>query len=504
MAGMQRQISAIVCSMLAVGGYSAAQESAAPEADVTAEAASTTQALPTAQELRKARKAMEAPDDHVVSQSRMFSVSGGDSLHMGAIATKADEVRGRVNALLGFEDEHRFTVSIRLIGQTTDREVARPIRTRISIIGNEPNLQIRIHPGGGIDVDRLTNAIITMVLYERALREVRADALPESIRVPEWLITGVQQSILWRSGKADRRLYRNLFEKAEMMSPETIISTKNAARLDASSREVYEVSCGVLVMCLVSREGGQAQLRELVAESVLSDGTPTEVIASHFHELGIDEGMLHRWWALQLASMAEAPATEMLTPMETEQQLKEVLTILCYDKETRTSRPVSLDNVYALMEVPDWRAQMRPVSDRLLELTVHAFPGYRPIIVEYQRLVAELLNGKSADDVQQILGPVRELREAYVTTSLRARDYLDWYEITHLGKSPRKGSFAAYREAMDVLRRDDNGPETHMSRYLEDIEALYQLGEKEELPESLRKQIPERKKTTTPTDAEDE
>lgn len=503
MAGMQRRISAIVCSLLAVGGYSTAQESPLPPQEPTADAASTTQALPTAQELRKAKKAMAAPDDHVVSQSRMFSVSGGDSLHMGAIATKADEVRGRVNSLLGFEDEHRFTVSIRLIGQTTDREVARPIRTRISIIGNEPNLQIRIHPGGGIDVDRLTNAIITMVLYERALREVRADALPDSIRVPEWLVTGVQQAILWRSGKADRRLYQNLFEKAEMMSPETIISTQNAARLDAASREVYEVSCGVLMMCLVSREGGQAQLRELVAESVLSEGTPTEVISSHFHELGIDEGMLHRWWALQLASMAEAPATEMLTPMETEQQLKEVLTILCYDKETRTSRPVSLDNVYALMQVPDWRSQMRPVSDRLLELTVHAFPGYRPIIVEYQRVVAELLNGTSADDVQQILGPVRELREAYVTTSIRARDYLDWYEITHLGKSPRRGSFASYREAMDVLRRDDNGPATHMSRYLEDIEALYQLAEKAPLPEPLRKQIPERKKPA-PTDAEEE
>ena len=35
-------------------------------------------------------------DQHVVSQSRMFSVSGGDSLRMGAIATKADEVRGQV------------------------------------------------------------------------------------------------------------------------------------------------------------------------------------------------------------------------------------------------------------------------------------------------------------------------------------------------------------------------------------------------------------------------
>jgi hypothetical protein len=117
-------------------------------------------------------------------------------------------------------------------------------------------------------------------------------------------------------------------------------------------------------------------------------------------------------------------------------------------------------------------------------------------------LIAELLNGATPDDVQQILGPIRELREAYVKTSIRARDYLDWYEITQLGGSERKGSFASYREAMALLRKDDPGPDTHMSRYLEDIEALYQLDEKAPLPESLRKQIPPRKTQSAPAENE--
>ncbi|MBE6417677.1 MAG: hypothetical protein E7033_04335 [Akkermansiaceae bacterium] len=452
--------------------------------------------LPTAQELRQAQQNKE-PDEHVVSQSRMFSVSGGDSLRMGAIATKADEIRGRVNSLFGFQDDFKYTISIRLIGQSTDKAVARPIRTRISIIGNEPNFQIRIYPGGGIDVERLSNAIITMLLYERALREVRPDALPESVKVPEWLVTGVQQAILWKSGKADRRMYRKLFEKAEMMSPEDIVSIENASRLDAATREMYEVSCGVLMMCLVTREGGQAQLRELVAESILTDGAPVEIIASHFHELGIEKNMFNRWWALQLAAMADMPATEMLTPVETEQQLREAITILQYDQETRTSRPISLDNAYALLEVPDWRTQMKPLMERLAELSIHAFPGYQPIIREYQHVVSELLNGKSADDVQQILGPIRELREAYITTSIRARDYLDWYEITHLGASPTQGSFATYREVLQMLRKEDTGPDTPLSRYLQDIELLHQLKEKEPLPEPIRTRIPQSTPKTT-------
>ena len=45
-----------------------------------------------------------------------------------------------------------------------------------------------------------------------------------------------------------------------------------------------------------------------------------------------------------------------------------------------------------------------------------------------------------------------------------------------------------------MLRKDSPGPDTHMSRYLEDIEALYQLGEKAPLPERLLKQISDSKK----------
>ncbi len=431
----------------------------------------------------------EEADEHVVSQSRMFSVSGGDSLRMGAIATKADEVRGAVCRLLGVDTSWKYGVSIRLIGKSTDPAEPNPIRTRIRIIGQEPNFQIRIYPGGGIDVERLTNAIITMTLFERALSAQRIDALPDSVNIPQWLITGIQQAVLWRSGKADRRLYRNLFERAEMLSPEEIISTPHPDKLDATSRQVYEVSCGVLVMCLTNREGGPAQMRELITESAMADGTPQELITAHFIELGIDAGMLNKWWALELAALSEAPATEMLTPMETEKQLAEVLTILHYDQETQTPRAVSADNVYALLELPEWRAKIRPCVEQLMELNLHSFPGYRAIIMEYCRAFGDLANGATPDQVQNILGPLRELRQAYITTSLRARDYLDWYEITHLGQSSHREGFTDYLETMQLLRNEKPGPDTPLSRYLQDIEELYSLKSGKDLPERILQQV---------------
>lgn len=456
---------------------------------VIAESGETTQADPTRQEIRAAEKAALEPDQHVVSQSRMFSVSGGDSLRMGAIATKADEVRGSVCRLLGFGTDWKYAISIRLVGQPTDPPEPNPIRTRLSIIGQEPNFQIRIYPGGGINVERLTNAIITMVLYERALRDVRADSLPDSVNIPEWLVTGVQQAILWRSGKADRRLYQNLFNRAEMLSPEEIIGTGQASRLDATTRQIYEVSCGVLVMCLANREGGLAQLRELVMESATEEGTPRDVIAAHFHELGVDDNMLNKWWALELAALSQPLATEAMTPMETERQLTEALTVLYYNPYTRTPEPVSVDNLYALVELPDWREQMRPCIERLMELNLRCFPGYRAILMEYARAIGELLNGATPDAVQNIVGPLRELRQAYITTSIRGRDYLDWYEITQMGGRQDTASFNSYLEAMRVLRKENPGPRTPVSQYLEDVESLYSLGEGEELPARLKAQI---------------
>lgn len=489
MNGLLRMLTTGACTC-ALAMAQEAEQTPPPAAE---EAPLLQQEEPTAAQKRAAEKALQdaqEPDEHVVSQSRMFSVSGGDSLRMGAIATKADEIKGHVNKLLGMEADWKYAISIRLLGSSTDAPRPNPIRTRISIIGHEPNLQIRIYPGGGIDVDKLSNAIITMLLYERALRDVRADALPESINLPMWLVTGIQQAVLWKTGRADRRLYRNLFERAEMLSPEEIVSTENAWNLDASSRQVYEVSCGVLMMSLINRPGGLVQLRELVADAIMAEGSPKEIIAAHFYELGVDANMLNKWWALELAALSLPRATEALTPMETEEQLNEALTVMFYDEESGTPFPVNADDVYTLSAMPEWRKQMRPCVERLMELSHRCFPGYRAIITEYCRAIGELLNGASPDAVQDILLPLRELRSAYVATSIRGRDYLDWYEITHLGNA-NKGGFQNYLDAMRLLRRESPGPDTHISRYLEDIEALHTIkaGDalKDVLPSSKKK-----------------
>lgn len=437
-----------------------------------------------------AQTAPPAPnrDKHVVSHSRMFSVSGGEALRMGAIATRADEIRAGVCKLLGDDTNWKYAISIRLLGSYEDKPEPNPIRMRIRIIGDEPSLQIRIYPGGGIDLDRLTEAIITMTLYEYALRKMPPNALAEHVSIPEWLATGIRQAMLWKSGKADRRMYRALFDRAEMLSPDEILNTEKPWELDATSRQVYDVSCGVLIMCLLNREGGPTHLREVLRYAATAQGNASEVIASYFIELDLDKELLNKWWALELAALALPRATEILTPLESEKALKEALTVIHYDVETQTPRPFSAEDIYTLTRLDEWKNKLRPCISQLIQLGTRCFPGYRPIVAEYARALSDLAKTGDIDAAFDKMGPLTELRAAYVATATRGRDYLDWYEISHLG-DPDSADFTAYLETMEMLRNEPQSPDTAMSKYLEDIEILFGLDEGEEIPNSMRKRL---------------
>lgn len=431
-------------------------------------------------------------DEHVVSQSRMFSVSGGDALRMGAIAAHADELRSLLNKLLELDNKWKYAISIRLLGNTADAARANPIRTRVRIIGKEPNLQIRIFAGGGINITRLDEAIITMLLYEYALRDIQPDALPDYLQMPPWLITGIRQAVLWRQGRADRRLYQNLFNRGDMLSPEQIVSMPSPERLDASSRQLFEVSCGVLVMGLLHQKEGADQLRNLLAEALTQEGSPKDVIATHFHGLDADGNSFSKWWALELASLSAPQMVETLTPIESEKRLSEALLVTGVNKDTRVAYSLSMADVDELLKLPDWQMQIRTCADRLAELNLRCFPGYRAIIAEYIRAIGELASSAKPENVKRILEPLAELRQAYSDASLRGRDYLDWYEITHLGHAQQQ-NFDNYTETMRLLRRDTPGPTTPISQYLDDIETLYSLDEGEALPKHLRPAPPKRK-----------
>ena len=220
-------------------------------------------------------------------------------------------------------------------------------------------------------------------------------------------------------------------------------------------------------------------LKKLLAEELQIDPatiTPDAELAS---DLGLN--------SIELANLALPRSNEAMAPLESEKLLQEALTISYFDPETEVPRPVSMDDAYALVELPNWQKLVQPAIERLVAMSHTCFPGYRPIITEYCRVINQLIAGEHPDAVQSSLGVLRELREAYYTAARRGRDYLDWYEISFTG-SERGRSFDSYLETMQMLRLNNPGPDTPMSRYLDDIEALYTQAEGAPLPRSLREQ----------------
>lgn len=425
---------------------------------------------------------------HISSESGVFSVSGATALRVGAIATLADGMRKKLCKLLELPDAKSIPIGISLEGEHEDSRKSYPIRMSIDLMDGEPIIRIIVHCGGGIDVTALQKRIIEACLYEFALRGINVDSFEGRLEIAPFLVAGIQQVILWRAGKIDRQIYEDLFERTEMLSPEEILNLKEPWNFDASTRQVYDMSCSVLILGLLEQPQGASLLRDLLEDSLTNEAEPKELLQKHFHELSISDNALSKWWALELVKLALPKLSEVMPPAETEERLQEALIIHYFDIDKGIPAQISFEDVHALMALPKWKQLLSPVVAKLNRLNVRSFPGYRPFILEYIRAIGILRRDEDADEIHGILGPLRELRENYAVTAKRARDYLDWYEITHLGNTAR-ASFNAYLDAMSLLRKNTREKPTAMSHYLRDIEELHQLGVDDEFPESLQKKL---------------
>lgn len=417
-----------------------------------------------------------------VSSSRQFHVIGRDALLAGAIASRADSMRKALLKILKQPDEWKNRIIIRLVGEPGSPVPANPIRMQTTILGSAITYNIYIHLGRGINQDRLRHALISTLLYEMMLRNVDPEGLPDQVSLPPWLITGLEQAVLWHTNEADRALYSTLFQQDGIMSPDEILKSREPEKeLDATSYAAYQTSCGALMLCLLNQKNGPEGMKQLLDQAILGSDDPHNLLKRHFPQLNLTPSSLHKWWTLQLSRMATPPVTETLSIMETERHLQEAITLVKYDPDSRTTATFPLDNLEEAAALPDLNRQLSNVSNALFNLSRRSFPAYRPVIVEYAKLAAlmqigKLNNREAAPKISQL----REIRELSMKTARRVRDYMDWYEI-----NTRTGSgktFESYAAAMKLLREEESPANTPVSRYLDDIEKLYTLPAKAPVP----------------------
>jgi hypothetical protein len=368
--------------------------------------------------------------DVAYSESRMFRVTGGEGATRSSIVLLLEQCKNTFHALLEEKDKKSVVpVNVVLSAEPVERGI------QYDLVENNGTfaLGIRIHPDPGIDQELLERAAYTVLLYERALRTVKPGELEDALVVRPWLVEGLVEARKWREGSADRRLYDGVFRRGGGFTMDELfeLSDRSFQQLDSASRLSFRALSGALMMALLEQPQGKEAFRNFCSEAARFSGEMPVLMRKHFPGLNLSEKSLAKWWALTLAKLVQPKLTEALPVLDTERELNAALQFHTRDADGNAlDRGIDSWKEIAALEDAERAEAVRPIEDGLVRLSYRCFPSYRPIIQEYQQILRDIVAGKKEDKIGPRLAELSEQRVVRSQRAARARDYLDFFEIS--------------------------------------------------------------------------
>lgn len=364
------------------------------------------------------------------SQSRMFRVTGGEGLQRSSVALALEQHKNAFHTLL---EEKAVSFPIPFVEMTLAAEPgAEPVEYRLTIAEGTPVLGVRMLADKGIDHERVERVALTALFYERALRGAKGEALDDPLVVRPWLVEGLAEARKWREGSADRRIYEGVFRRGGGFTLDELfeLTDRNFSQLDSASRLAFRALSGALVMALLEQPQGKEGFRNFCGEAARFSGEMPVLLRKHFPELNLSERSLAKWWALTLAKLVQPTLTEVLPVLETERELEAALQFHVRDEKGHTlDHGIDAWFEIAALEPAERMEAVRPAEDALVRLSYRCFPSYRPLVREYQEILRDLAAGKDGD-LKDRIADLSEQRLVRAQHATRARDYLDFFEIS--------------------------------------------------------------------------
>ncbi|MEN9974345.1 MAG: hypothetical protein RLZZ282_351, partial [Verrucomicrobiota bacterium] len=390
----------------------------------------------------------------VVSRSNQFRISGGESLVRASVAMLAEETKDDLLNLTAEKDAWKTPVIVRLYGKPGDPLPARTVMMRLIIIEGISEIHLDVHLSRGIEHERFQRALTTALLYERSLRTQQPARDPDArLLVPPWLAVGLRETTAWHLDRCDRRLYEALFKQGGMFKIDELFAVNENAfeEMDAATRAAFRVSAGAMVMALLEQPLGKDGFRSFLTQVATYEGEMPGLLRQHFPELNLSETSLAKWWALQFANQGGLNLlTDILTISQTESALVEALHLNVHTPEGIIQpQPLAHWPELAALNAPERVAAVRIAQDALVRLSYRCFPSYRSLLTDYQKVLNAIATNKTKDVAQQ-LASLEETRATMSTRASRARDYLDWFEITRARET--SGAFDDYLRLKDQLK----------------------------------------------------
>lgn len=411
--------------------------------------------------------------DTVVSRSGQFRASGGDGISRASIALLADQAKDELLRLTGEKDEWKVPVTVRLHGKQGDPLPMRTVNMRLLVVEGVKELSIDVHLSRGIEQERLKRAVTSALLYERSLRQpaIHPDA---TLMVPAWLSDGLREATSWRLNQSDRQLYAALFKNGGLFKIDDLFSVGDNAfeDLDAATRAAFRISSGALVMALLEQPQGKEGFRAFLTDVAGYEGEMPSLLRKHFPELNLSETSLAKWWALQLAAKGGLNMlTDILSIQQTETALAEALKLNFRTPEGIVQqKEISAWPELVALKEPERVEAVRLAADALVRLSYRCFPSYRPLLSEYQLILEAIARNKTSDVAERLVA-LEETRVTMTARAARARDYMDWFEITRARET--SGVFDDYLRLKDRLKSNPHNRRDDLSKYLDRMDKIF-------------------------------
>lgn len=362
-------------------------------------------------------------------------------------------------------------------------------------------LQLEVFLGASFSREELEDELIRLLLAERILDGADQKVIEKRQQkiLPDWLHKGVVGVIRYRREGRPSDTFQAVWKADTPLDLDEILDS-DFTKLDALSRRIFEASSTALVYALHRQRQGRLSLRQMIGDLGRSDIDQRKMLARHFPEFKTSPDAVDKWWALEMAALAEGSAFESLNAERTESRIASLLeiTFTPIDKKKEKKgllsifqkkgqqqrdseeeneekenspkrRTIKLRQLEELKRHPMREKILLAKAEELLALGLRAFPLHRPIVTAYTDLLSEASQGKKIRNFETRLDELEAQRRSIITLVKRAEHLLDFHEATETRQI--SSDFDDYLRVMESFQQPTPRRPDPISSYLDAVES---------------------------------
>ncbi|MDG2126038.1 MAG: hypothetical protein P8J87_20225 [Verrucomicrobiales bacterium] len=438
-------------------------------------------------------RVFSGPVKRTVSSSKQFHIYADTQRLRAAFAVYAEEVKRDYLRMLKAKDDWGYPIVVRVVADRigSGREAVRS-RTE-EVVGAGFRFVIRAELTRDFSREGLREELVRMLMAEHVLRGYESAPANSGVLVPAWLHAGVLEAMSYRKVGRASDVFASIMDRGLMMAVEDLLRG-NPARMDSLTEAMWRASSGALVMTLLGQPSGAERFQGMIGRMAVDGGDVDFLLRKSFPGFRASRNGIEKWWALQVATMAQPTVFDLFGPEESEALLVEALQIYYPEEELSAEgtpgeasgapdgeavalpAEISVANGWQKCDIADFgkviaRGDVALLVRRnrlaLLNLELRAFQLVRPIVAQYREIVGQIAEGKTKG-LGERLRLLAAQRADLLADAKAVEDYMNWFEATQM--TQWSDGFDRYFDVVRKLEASRPKRLNPISRALDEVE----------------------------------